>query len=189
MLPHGVNPHQNPNATHVDSGVVWSPGVADTSDVLVFGGCEVHLEAALGWGLLFSSVRHEARTLIRTHLLVREMLRSDYSSNLISFLPHFSYSTENRLPLVWQTDTTTRRWHWTTVSNLEDFAEFHRSKSWKGTRPTILTSLPSSSHFSTGDELKRGRKGCCWFVTLMQRSQCKWGKKKMFCCSLHSHQW
>lgn len=36
MLSHDVNPHQNPNALHVDSGVVWSPGVADTSDVFWF---------------------------------------------------------------------------------------------------------------------------------------------------------
>jgi len=40
---------------------------------------EVHLDAASGRGLLFSSVRREARSLIRTHLLVRETSGSDYT--------------------------------------------------------------------------------------------------------------
>lgn len=150
-------PHQNPNVLHVGSGALWSPGVADASDVFWFAaGCEVHLEAALGWGLLFSTVRHEARTLIRTHLLVRETPRSDYSSSLISFPPRFSCSAENSPALVWQTDATTRRWHWTTVSNLEDFAGFHRSKSWKGTRPTVSHIFADFFSLSAGDELKRG---------------------------------
>lgn len=57
---------------------VWSesPGVCwYIRCALLCCGCEVHLEAALGWDLLFSSVRHEARALIRTHLLVRETPR------------------------------------------------------------------------------------------------------------------
>lgn len=72
------------------------PGVADASDVFwLCCGWEVHPETALGWGLLFSSARRGPRILIRTHLLVRGMPRSNYSSDLISSPPHFSYLEAN----------------------------------------------------------------------------------------------
>ena len=58
---------QLPNAPNVDSGVVWNLVVSDASDVLwFFCRCEVYPDAAS----LFASVRHEAQTLIRAHLLV-----------------------------------------------------------------------------------------------------------------------
>lgn len=139
--------------------------------VLVCCGCGVHLDAGLGWGLLFSLVRHEARTLIRTHLPVREMLRSDYSSNLISFLPHFSCSTENRLLLAWQTDTTTRRWHWTTVSNLEDIAEFSEIWIMKGHVRNKTSHLCHLWLAPRWRRVKTERPGSSWFVRKVQRSE------------------
>lgn len=136
--------------------------------------CEVHLEAALGWGLLFSSVRHEARSLIRTHLLVREMLRSDYSSSLISYPPHFSCCAGNRLPLVWQTNTTTRRWHGTTVSNLKDFCRIAQMQILKGHAPNEVSHLCHLPPALSWRRVKKGRQGGCWFLTSLQRCEYIW---------------
>lgn len=122
--------------------------------------------SALGWGLLFSSVRHEARTLIRTHLLVRETLRSDYSSNLIRFLPHFSCSKENRLSrlsdkrMQQQGDGTERLFQiWRTLQNFTDL-NLERARAQQN-----LTSLSSSSPSLLEDELNRSWQGGFWFVT------------------------
>lgn len=49
-----------------------------------------------------------------------------------------------------------------TVSNLEDFAEFYWSESWKGTRPTLSHIFVIFFSLPAGDELKRGP--CRWLL-------------------------